>query len=286
MSDIAGPIHVGLFYFFMFQILINLKTNFDIEACGQLTVTNCMIKTSCASLKICNESAKDFKQITFSNWIIYESTTAISISSEEGEIVKDVLICNIVADNIVPLILTRPTHISLLKSKKGNDGAIRNITISNFIYKTQGRILLTAPEGLFLENIQLRNIKIQYPWIEDPFFISDSARSAQYPPQNKIARKQRAAIIAENVNNLHIKHSSIEWPAKAVPSEWQLATRIENGSKPVTFKPDYKKNKETDLACFWGKGLTGGYIWLPGSTHSSDKGNSVVLQNCKDFTIS
>jgi len=264
---------------------ICLKTNHDSEACEQITVTNCIIKTSCAALKIGNESAKDFRQITFSNCVVYESSRAISINSEEGGLVEDILISNIIADNNAPLILTRPIHISLLKSKNGKDGAIRNITISDFICKTQGRILLTAPEGLQLENIQLRNIKLQYPWIEDPFMISDSARSAQYSPQNKLARKQRAAVVAENAKNLIINHLSIEWPTKPVPIEWQLPKRIENGSKPRTFNPDYKKNKETDLAYFWGSGLQGGYIWAPASAHSSGKGNAIVLQKSIDFTV-
>jgi len=264
---------------------ICLKTNHDSEACEQITVTNCIIKTLCAALKIGNESAKDFRQITFSNCVIYESSRAISINSEEGGIVEDVLISGIIADNNAPLILNRPIHISLLKSKSGKDGAIRNVTISDFTCKTQGRILLTAPDGLFLENIQLRNIKMQYPWIEDPYLISDSARSTQYSPQNKNARKQRAAFVVENAKNLIVNHLSVEWPINPVPIEWQLPKRIENGSKPRTFKPDYKKNRETDFACFWGSGLVGGYIWSPGSTHSSGKGNPIVVLNSRDFTV-
>ena len=264
---------------------ICLKTNQDSEACEQITVTNCIIKTSCAALKIGNESAKDFRQIIFSNCVVYQSSRAVSINSEEGGIVEDVLISNIIADNNAPLILTRPIHISLLKNNNGKEGAIRNITISDFKCKTQGRILLTAPNGLALENIHLRNIQLQYLWIEDPFLISDSARSAQYSPQNKVARKQRAAIVAENVNNLVVNHLQIEWPTEAVPVEWQLPKKIENGSKPRTFKPDYKRNKETDFATFWGSKLKGGYIWAPFASHSSGKGEPVVLQNCSGFTV-
>jgi polygalacturonase len=263
---------------------ICLKTNWDSDSCAQIAVTNCVIKTLCAALKIGNESAKDFRQITFSNCVVYESSRAISINSEEGGVVEDVFISNIIADNNAPLILTRPIHISLLKSKKGKSGSIRNIRIQDFVCKTQGRILITAEKGTEMENIQLRNIRLRYPWIEDPYLISDSARSAQYSPQNKTARKQRAAVVAENVKNLVVNHLQIEWPQGDVPKDWRLPVRIENGSRPRRISPNYSKNKECDLQIFWGSLLNGGYIWAP-NTLSSDGKTGVIQENCRNFTV-
>ena len=263
---------------------ICLKTNVDSDSCVQITVTNCVIKTLCAALKIGNESAKDFKQITFTNCVVYQSSRAISINSEEGGNVEDVLISNIVADNNAPLILTRPIHLSVLKPKQGKAGSIRNLSVQDFSCKTQGRILITAEKGTLMENIQLRNIRLVYPWIEDPFLISDSARSSQYSPQNKMARKQRASIVAENVKNLMINHLQVEWPDQKVPLEWQLPVRIENGSRPRIFKPDYSKNKECNFDLLWGNLLEGGYIWAPNTLSSNGK-QGMVLSNCKNFTV-
>jgi hypothetical protein len=216
---------------------------------------------------------------------MYESSWAISINSEEGGKVEDILIQNIVADNNAPLVLTRPIPISLLKPQNGPTGSIKNVRISDFTCKTQGRILLTAGPGTMLENIHLSNIYLQFPWIEDPFLISDSARSAQYSPQNKWARKQRAAIFAENAKNLIVNHLQIDWPEKEIPKNWKLPKRIENGGKPRTFFPSYEKPKEAEMKVFWGSQLEGGYLQAPGVLASDGKISGIELQNCKGFVV-
>jgi polygalacturonase len=263
---------------------ICLKTNPESNSCERITVTNCIIRTSCAALKIGNESALDFRQIIFSNCIVFGSSRAIGLYSEEGGSIEDVQISNIVADNNAPLILTRPIHISLIKPSKGKPGIIRNISIQDFTCKTQGRILLTASKETLMENIQLRNIRLEYPWIEDPFPISDSARSAQYSPQNVDARKQRAAIVAENINNLMLNHVQISWPGKEVPESWRMPKRIENGSKPRTLQPDYRKSRECDLDILYGSNLKGGYLWAP-ETRASNGSAGVRLEKCSGFTV-
>lgn len=264
---------------------ICLKTNPESDSCAQISVSNCIIKTSCAALKIGNESAKDFRQITFSNCVVYESSRAVAIYSEEGGMVEDVLIQNIVADNNAPLILTRPIHISLMQPAKGKKGGIRNVTISDFVCKTQGRIMLTSAPGSMIENLQIRNCRLEYPWIEDPYYLSDSARSAQYSPQNKTARKQRAAIVAENIKNLVLNHVQIHWPDGPVPKAWQWPRRIENGSRPREIKPSYRSHKECDLDVLYGSGLVGGYLWAPAQLSSNGNSKGIVLMGCSDFTV-
>jgi parallel beta-helix repeat protein len=50
---------------------ICLKTNWESDSCAQIAFSNCVIKTFCAALKIENESEKDFRQISFSNCVVY-----------------------------------------------------------------------------------------------------------------------------------------------------------------------------------------------------------------------
>lgn len=235
---------------------ICLKTMPETGSCENITVTNCVIETSCVALKIGNESVKDFRNISISNCVVIKSSRAIGIYAEEGGTVENVTLNNISLETNAPLVLNRAIHISLGKSKRAKgDSKIRNVSISNIVGSTQGRILITAAPNFKIENLMLNNIALLYPYIEDPFETSDEASSAQYSPWNKEARRQRAAMILENVDGLRIENFNIKWPADSIPSAWKHKKRIENGPQPRVFWPKYERPKEVEFIGIWLKGV-------------------------------
>jgi hypothetical protein len=247
-------------------------------------VSNCFIKATGTAFLIGKVSVKDFRQFIFSGSIIYGSGTAIGLVSENGGSISDVMISNILANNNVPVILTEPIHLHLLKPEKGKAGSIRNVSIQDFSCTTQGRILLMAQTGTVVENIQLRNIRLRYPWIEDPSQMADKSRKPLLEKLPTSTRKQRAAVVAENIKNLVVNHIQLEWPSDAVQADWQWPFRRDYSLEGESYRPSYTRNMECDLDILWGNQLDGGYIWAPNSLSSADK-PGMVLSGCRNFTV-
>lgn len=258
---------------------ICLKTLKENGICERITVTNCIIETSCAALKIGNETFNDIRQVTFSNCVVPKSSRAVAIYCEDGGNVEDIVVSNIVMDNNAPLILNRPIQIS--NWKKGTKaGLMRNIRLENIVCKTNGRVLLTAEEGCLIENLTIRGLTLQYMYLEDPYPLADSARSAQFAPKNKEARKLRAAIIAEGITNLQVQDVSVLWPDKAIPAEWRLPVKIENGFNYRTVRPDYTNPTPSTFHLLYTSRCTGS-AQLP-SRFGSTKSSPAHLKNGAD----
>jgi hypothetical protein len=262
---------------------ICIKTTEDSRSAHRITVTNCVLETLCVGLKLgCNESNKDITDVTFSNCVINNSSRAIGLYVKDGGTYDRITISNIVANTNAPMIFNRPIQIMINGlNEKSKPGTIRNVLISNFVCQTEGRILLTAYKGGIIENITLRDIKLNYPMIEDPRPMVAGARSNQWPKltEHPEAPGALAAIVADNVRNLVVENVQIDWPRMAIPPvEWQHTERIENGSMRI-HKMDYSKARQTEMSVFWGNNIQGGYLNNIMAEGSSTTIQKYVLQN-------
>jgi len=278
---------------------ICLKTMGDSRECHRVTVTNCVIECSCAALKIGNESFRNISQVTFSNCVITNSNRALGIYAEGAGEISDVLVSNIVCDTKAPFLYNRPIHISLFQrvskeggiyggeiensdryfDHEGRQAKLRNVTIQNFTAKTDGRILITAEPGRYIENLTLRDIRLEYPFVEDPAPCVDSIRSWQFSPKNPDARKARAAMVVENVDQFVVENFQISWPTSAQPpKEWQIPKRIANGTLDF-FYPIYTDAKQCEMHAVWARGVKGGYYFSPLAKSSHPLIPNIVVEN-------
>jgi len=146
---------------------------------------------------------------------------------------------------------------------ESREAQMSNIVITNFKATSEGRILITAEPGKMIQNLTLRDITLEYPYIEDPVPCVDSIKSAQFSPKNSNAKRARAAMVVENVENLIVDNFNINWPKDVeTPKEWQVKKRIANGTLNF-FYPIYEKARQTQMHAFWGRGIKGGYYWAP-----------------------
>ncbi len=262
---------------------ICLKTMGDSRECRRVAVTNCVIECSCAALKIGNESFRNISQVTFSNCVITNSNRALGIYAEGAGEISDVRVSNIVCDTKAPFLYNRPIHISLFQrvskeggiyggeiestekyhDHQGRQAKLRNVTIQNFFARTDGRILITAEPGRRIENLTLRDIHLEYPFVEDPAPCVDTIRSWQFSPKNPAARKARAAMVVENVDNFVVENFNVSWPEAAQPPmDWQMKKRIANGTLDF-FYPVYTDAKQCEMNAVWARGIRGGYYFSP-----------------------
>lgn len=281
---------------------ICLKTMVDTRECKRITVTNCILECLCAALKIGNETFRDISQVTFSNCVIYGSSRAFAIYAESAGTISDITVSNIISDTKVPLLYNRPIHISLYLpdpgagsrngdwlfregkqwNYEGRKPKLKNIIIHNFISTTDGRILITAGDGYMIENLILRDIILNYPWVENPIPYVDEVKSSQFAPVKKEAKTATAALVLENIQNLVAENIIVNWPeSDTVPSEWQFRKKIANGTH-TSFYPKYTKAVEKAFNGIYGRGLQGGYINTP-LLSASDK--NTLVYNIKNSTI-
>lgn len=215
---------------------IVLKSTADARSCERIVVTNCIIRSNCAALKLGTESHHDMRQIAFSNCVCYASNRAVGLYCLDGATYEDVLVGNIVADTECGIALCRPIHLDLRRrTDESRMGVIRNVRISNFACRTAGRILLTAEKGGLLQNILLRDVQLTYRQVEDPVPLVPQAKSTQFSNRSPEARAARAAVVAENVQGLELRDLVINWPA----------------------------HSEVPMHALWGRNLQGGVIASP-----------------------
>ena len=223
---------------------ICLKTFANGRTCEAVTVTNCVIRTHCAALKLgSTESAQDMRNITFSNCVIRGSQRGVGIYSQDGGVIENIAVSNLVIETRVPLMFSRPIHIELSRLKardpsaasQHNDdvGKIRNVSFSNIVCQTEGRIMLTAIEGSQLENITLRDIQMNMPTVDDPAIHGATVGGWQFAKSNPWARVEQAALVAENVTGLVVDGFRIQWPEGPTPQEWLFDAKLANGTQEL-----------------------------------------------------
>lgn len=279
---------------------ICLKTMVDSKECQRVAVTNCIIECFCAALKIGNESFRDIRQVTFSNCVVYQSSRAFAIYAESAGTVEDVVVNNIITDSRAPLLYNRPIHLSLRLPEPGNGGSngdwmfkegkpwdyegrkprLRNVTITNFHAKTQGRILMTAQDGYMIENLTLQNVVLTYPWIENPETHVDEVKSAQFASVRREAKTAKAAIVAENIRHFNLDNVIINWPeTDTIPAGWFFPRKIANG----TLKPFFdtsRQARQAEFSVLWGVNLQQSIVRMP-MARASDQGiPRMVIQRC------
>ncbi len=257
-----------------------LKTYPNERACQRVTVTNCVIRTRCAAFKT-GEAYGLFRQIVFSNSVVYECSRAVALYANDGCLVEDVAISNIVCDTRSPLMMNRPIHLDARTSGPpgrwpvdGDPAArppagIRNVTFSNVVCRTDGRVLLTAEPGHMLENVTLRDVHLIYPTMDDPDPIGAGVGGSQFSTRNPAARVARGAVVAENVRGLVVDGLRVDWPAcdergrVDTPAEWRFDMKAANGSWDLYERNQFNRDVVPPFAVLWGRNLQGGFFRSP-----------------------
>ncbi len=158
---------------------ITLKSTAD-RITENVTITNCIVSSTCNGIKFGTESNGGFKNIAISNCVvnsrrdepaILKRTTGISgISLEmvDGGILEKVVISNITISGAdVPIFLrlgnrARPyTH----DMPKPGMGVFRDVTISNITAEASSKTgcSITGLPGFPIENVTIRDVSIRYP---------------------------------------------------------------------------------------------------------------------------
>ncbi|MEZ4773942.1 MAG: glycosyl hydrolase family 28 protein [Bacteroidia bacterium] len=204
---------------------IVLKANFTKGVqhhCENVTVTNCVVSSSSAGLKLGTESYGDFRHITFSNCVVRNANRGLSIVMRDGGTVENVLFSNITIE-------TSRRHFNwwgdgdpisiILRKRRPNSklGFIRNVVFENIVATGQGTSRIGGyapdslhPEGRQLENIQLRHVQLKME------------------PENYLDKRADWGFEAHDVNGLKISGMEVSWDSVHTEPAWKGAVHLYN----------------------------------------------------------
>lgn len=231
---------------------ICLKTMPHSRTCENVTVLNCVLRTSCAALKLgAGESFQDMRNVVFSSCTVSGSSRGIALYSLEGAVLENISVDNIVCDTRAPLMFTRPIHVDVRKkSPSSRVGAVRNLRISGMLAETNGRCLFTAADGGVIEDVVLDGLHLRYPVVDDPQPHAAHFGGGQFSAHSPWARQVRAALIFDGVDGLTLRNVQIRWPhPDETPAPgWQPGKKLANGDDRIFHPEDWKLDPETPFA--------------------------------------
>ncbi len=192
--DGCSNVRISDSYFDCGDDCISFKSNSpERKVCRDITVSNCVLKSTSTAIKIGTGSYGEFHNIVITNCTFKDASCGIGIWMLDGGLIDGLLINNISMDLTErQYFAAQPIFIFLYKRKlyysenpvwskglsKPEDipfGTIRNVTISNMTAEGDGGIFVSGAKEKYIENLTLDNVKIlmrgkidDKPWHEDP----------------------------------------------------------------------------------------------------------------------
>ncbi|WOO88150.1 glycosyl hydrolase family 28 protein [Mollicutes bacterium LVI A0039] len=144
-------------------VLKNTKYYKDYGPTKNITVNNCILKSTSAGFKIGTESFGDFSNITFSNSIIHDSNRGISIQVRDGGNVSDLVCSNLIIKtrkfNDIWWGKGEPIAITSYPRTPGLSSLskISNVLFSNISMEGENCLYFSALESNLISNIKISN---------------------------------------------------------------------------------------------------------------------------------
>ncbi|MCD8261021.1 MAG: glycosyl hydrolase family 28 protein [Bacteroides sp.] len=221
--------------------------------CRWITVTNCILTSSSAALKLGTESHADFEHITVSNCVINDANRGLNMIICDGGSVRNVIFSDLVINTVRkatfwwgngdPLWLTIQRRDDIPAA-----GTIENVTFNNIIAHGQSGVRLEGFDNR-IKNIRFTNFQL---------FMH---------PENAIDKHSRNGFLFYGVDNLRMVDCSVSWNEEKPEQEWESAyyfehinrlhlIRTEGEQAPGKNYPAFRFNRVQDVKID-GKAISG-----------------------------
>jgi len=235
---------------------IALKTSEYSEPVTNVTITNCVLRTSCVGVRIGYESRRDFRDIVISNCVIPRCSRVFDLRSVEGASIERVRISNITASTNSGWPVNRAVEIVNLRRSNvfknslhaghpdfGRDkpltqfGRVGDITVRGLDVITDGRVMVVGEPDAPVDNVRFEDVRLHYPMIDDPDPAMKHAQSTGFlPGDHADARTARAAFVVKQASRVTLRDVEVRWPHGPVPEDWHL---LEPGNPNLQINKDY-----------------------------------------------
>lgn len=182
--------------------------------CRAITITNCLLRSSSAALKLGTESHSDFTDITVSNCIINGANRGLNMIIRDGGHVRNVVFSDLVINTVRkqtfwwgngdPLWFTVQIRKPALQA-----GSIENVALRNIIAHGQSGIRLEGFDGA-ISRISLDGVQL---------FME---------PEDALDKRARNGFLFNKVQDVRMRDCSVTWNTEKPQQEWQSAYLFED----------------------------------------------------------
>ena len=201
------------------------------EGCHQVTVSNCIISTNAAGIKIGTETAGVFRDFTINNCVVYDTRgSGIGIMTVDGSIVERILVSNITLRNIKGTAIF--IRIGNRNRPYGNGevttmSTMKDVLIQN-VYGTgierYGCSITGIPDA-FVEGITLDNIQLSFTGGLDPLYFEGNInrpekvltvdnvpeKEKDYPRSEMFGKLPAYGFYIRHANNIKFNNVTLDY---------------------------------------------------------------------------
>lgn len=190
------------------------RQNEQTRPCRWITISNCILTSSSAALKIGTESHADFEFITVSNCAINNANRGLNMIIRDGGHVRNVIFSDIVINTVRKATFWwgNGDPVWLTIQKRGDRisaGSIENVTFNNIIAHGQGGVRLEGFDN-FMNNIRFTNFQL---------FLH---------PEDAVDKRSRNGFLFYGVNKLRMVDCEVNWDCVRPEKEWESAYHFEH----------------------------------------------------------
>lgn len=176
--------------------------------CRYVTISNCILTSSSAALKIGTESHADFEYITVSNCAINEANRGLNIILRDGGNVRHVLFTNLVIHTVRKETFWwgngDPVWFTIQKRGQVTSGTIEDVLLANITACGQSGIRMEGFSNR-LQNIRLTNVHLTME------------------AENAVDKRSRNGFLFDGVNRLSLTDCRVQWDTAHPEVTWESA---------------------------------------------------------------
>ena len=197
-----------------------------------MTVTNCILKSSSAGIRI-GYGQHPIRRCTFSNIVIHDSHRGIGIFAHDASNIEDLIFTDIIIET---RLLNgqwwghgEPIHLSSISRFEGQpSGQIKNVQFNNINAIGEHGILVFGQKESPMENIQFNNVQLRMRKGKETIGYGGNfdLRPAT-PKAMQIFEHDIPGIFAQHVNGLTIRNFNLSW-GNDLPSFFTHGIECEN----------------------------------------------------------
>jgi hypothetical protein len=209
--------------------------------CENITITGCVIRSTCTAIKIGTESHADIRNVTVSNCVIHDSSRGLAIDGRDAGTTENILFSDIVIGTRLfdPVWWSKsePIYIAPLP-RPGSEvapGPLRNVCFRNILCRGENGVYVHGwaeghpPRGLVFDNVRVE-LGHWTRWTGgtyDPrptppdLAPADSTGLRERTPWGSLAEHRNAGFFLEGLEDVTLRHCRVEWLEPADRrSEW------------------------------------------------------------------
>lgn len=193
-----------------------LKTTYQegkTRPCSYITITNCVLTSSSAALKLGTESHADFEYITVSNCAIHKANRGLNMIIRDGGSARNIIFSNIIisTERKETFWWGNGDPIWFTIQKRGDKpcGNIEHVTLNHILAYGQSGIRMEGFSNS-LKNIRLNDVQL---------FME---------PEQAIDKRSRNGFLFNGVNRLSLIDCEVHWNAQQPEKTWESAYLFQN----------------------------------------------------------